>query len=101
MLRGASPSGKVNIISQDVLTDERAQGTARSAADERLALEELQANHHTKVGKEGPVPDHTMSMVPTGARAQKVLKPTKWVVTYKENKASTHTQRRNSTHTQC
>lgn len=71
-------------------------------ADERLALEELQVNHNTKVGKDGPVHDHTMSVVPTGARAQKVLKPTKWVVvTYKENKANTHTQRRNSTHTQC
>lgn len=101
MLRGASPSGRVNIISQDVLTDERAQGTARSAGDERLALEELQANHHTKVGKEVPIPDHTMSTVPTGATAQKVLKPAKWVVTYKENKASTYTQRRNPTHTQC
>lgn len=101
MLWRASPSGKVNIISQDILTDERAQGTARSAADERLALEKLQPNHHTKVGKEVPVPNHTMSMVPTGARAQKVLKPTKRVITYKENKTSTYIQRRNPTHTQC
>lgn len=51
------------------MTDERAQGTASAAADERFSLEELPANLHTKLGRGVPANGHTVSMVPTGARA--------------------------------
>ena len=56
-------------VSPKTLTDERAQETANSAADERYSLEELQANLYPKMGREVPITGHTISMVPTGATA--------------------------------